>query len=181
MITMSQGGAKINAVVWRSAGSAVPADLIAALSRQGIAWEDAIGRFDALSRVLARRADGPGGRVLLLVEPRDLGHADEVLTALERFDPATKCWAFRVGKSPQLSPYAPPARPAEPQVVVRPGPTPRAGHQLKLAGEGAATGPGPAEPDSPGAQEPEGRREPDSPRSLLTPEELEMLLADSRE
>jgi len=176
----NQGAARVRAVVWRAPDSPTPADLIAALARQGILWEEAVGPFDALARLVASRARDPGGRALLLVEPTGLSGVDEVRRAVERFDPATACWGYRVGESPRLARLAPFVEPKEPQVVVRPRsatPVPK----LRLAGEPS---PSPTQAQTPvsnhaedGAAEPP---DPQSPRSILTPEELEMLLADDR-
>ncbi len=182
---MNQGGAKIHAVLWHSAGSQTPAELVAALNKQGITWEEAIGPYDALARLLAQQDTGYQGLVLLLIEPPQLSNADEVRAAIERFNPATGCWAYRSSETPHLAPLAPPAKPIEPEIVVRPAARPQPKQQLKLAGNGTHPQT-PQEsprntPDIEGHSDPESPSEPESARSLLTPEELEMLLADNRE
>lgn len=159
--------AGVRAIVWRRGDT--PPDLIAALDRQGIEWEPAGGPYEALSRVLACRARSARARVLLLVEPDGLEMVEEVRRAIERFDPATGCWVYRQGASPRLAPFAQRAEVPELEVVVRPQPPGRGAPDLRLAGHG---GGGPAEATAP------AEAEPAQPRSLLTPEELAMLLAD---
>ncbi|HZW08803.1 MAG TPA: hypothetical protein VFF69_02785 [Phycisphaerales bacterium] len=173
---MAQRPNGVYAVVWR-AGS-VPSDLAGALQRQEIAWEEAVGPFDALSRVLARRAASAQARVLLLVEPESLAGAPEVRGAIERFDPATVCWGYSTAQSPRLSPLAPVRSRAEPEVVVHGRTAGRPAPDLRLAGEGGTAGQG---RDVSGQRD--GREDGGEvpPRSLLTAEELSMLLADDRE
>ena len=180
---MSQGPANLNAtpihaVVWRGVGAETPADLIAALARQGIDWEEAIGPFDAFARIAAGRARG--SRALLLVEPTGLEGIEEVRRAIERFDPVVACWGYRRDQSPRLARLAPLAKPREPEVVVRP--RLGGGPKLRLAGEGSAQrSEQPAVAESRRVEHPEEAPESESPRSILAPEELEMLLADDRE
>ena len=180
---MSQGranpnAAPIHAVVWRAVGAETPADLIAALARQGIDWEEAVGPFDAFARLAAGRRRG--SRALLLVEPTALTGSEEVRRAIERFDPGVACWGYQRGQSPRLARLAPFSKPKEPEIVVRP--RPGGATKLRLAGEGAPKrSENPTEIDSERGGHPEEAPEPESPRSILTPEELEMLLADDRE
>lgn len=166
----------VHAVVWRQPGGAVPAALADALSRQGITFEAACGPFDALSRVFHARARGDEARVLLLVEPETLPDQEAVRVALDRYDPQARCWAYRERGSPKLGPLPVPPPPSEPEIVVRQQPRPKP--QLRLTDDPppreAATD-ALSDDDGPEAQAPS-----DSPRSILTPEELEMLLADDR-
>lgn len=178
------GAPRVRAIVWRAPGSEVPGDLAAALARQSIGWEESVGPFEAFSRVLAL----PGrsqGRVLLLVEPDTLDRADEVRRAIERYEPEAACWAYRAAAHPRLAPLGRLPTPAEPEIVVKPRPKPSNGSHLRLSGSGpGAPGDGAngseTDHDANIAGEAPGR-EPESPRSVLTPEELEMLLADDRE
>lgn len=196
MAAMNHGGAKVHAVVWRSAGNETPADLASALARQDIAWEEAVGPFDALARLLANRDAGHRGLVLLLVEPAQLRETDEVRAAIERFNPAIVSWVYRSKQSPHLAPLAQSSKatvPTEPEIVVRPSapsrPETRSKPNLKLAGNGNKAGTKhekhrdstPGRPDLETPSEPERPTDPESPRSVLTPEELEMLLTDDRE
>ncbi len=192
MAAMNHGGAKIHAVVWRSAGNEIPADLAGALARQQITWEEAIGPYDALARLLANRDAGHRGLVFLLAEPDQLRETDEVRAAIERFNPAIVSWVYRSKQRPHLAPFAQSSKaaaPAEPEIVVRPTTTTRPKPQLKIAGNGNRADAKhekprdstPGRPDPEASSEPERPTEPESPRSLLTPEELEMLLADDRE
>ena len=187
---MNARGSKIHAVVWRAPGGDVPVALVDALDRQGIGREDASGPLDAFSRMLAARNLGARGRVLVLVEPERLCEIETIRRALERFDPDARSWAYRASQSPRLTPMAPlPPLETAPDVVVRagggvvghrngPGSGVFSGSQgpsgtpsLKLAGKGPAPEAAPAPEPAPDSQQ-------ESPRSVLTPEELEMLLAD---
>lgn len=161
----------------------MPTALADALQRQGIEPETAGGPFDALSRLLVARRGGARGRVLVLVEPAALGDHDSVRRAVARFDPEARCWAYEASASPRLSPMLPPSDPV-PEVVVRPtehndrslqGQRASRPPVLKLTGEGPV-GSKPPEHD---ADREEGASE--SPRSMLTAEELEMLLADDQQ
>ncbi|MBK7403844.1 MAG: hypothetical protein IPJ41_04215 [Phycisphaerales bacterium] len=181
---MPDAKVKVHAVVWRSPASAVPRDLVAALARQGVTWQEASGPFEALAELLATRRDGAPSRVLLLVEPRTLGEADEVRRALLRFDPAVRCWGFAEGANPRLTPLAPLPPIADQEIHIRPAPARAETPRLRLSGEGpnqAAEAEHPAESGSQIHQmdtdENPGSR---PPRSLLTAEELDMLLADDR-
>ena len=182
---MNARGPNVHAVVWRASDGDVPVALTDALDRQAIGHEDAAGPLDAFSRLLAARNRGARGRVLVLVEPERLNDHEAIRRALERFDPDARSWAYRASQSPRLAPMAPlpPIEPAA-EVVVRPGAgrgsvpggSPAAGPgagsappTLKLAGKTGQT-PQPAAPDEDSEQQ--------APRSVLTPEELEMLLAD---
>ncbi|MCC7387428.1 MAG: hypothetical protein IT431_01540 [Phycisphaerales bacterium] len=176
---------RVRAVVWRSPQSPFPADLAGALGRQLIDWEESTGPFDAFSRLLTMPGRGSGGpgRVLLLVEPQTLAGGDELRRALERFDPATVCWGYRAGSHPRLAPLPPLDRPAEPEVVVRSIPKPSNGRHLRLTGVGpeAAISTPVGDESKHAPPNDGGTSEPEPPRSVLTPEELEMLLADDRE
>lgn len=177
---------RVHAVVWRSPGTPIPEDLVSALARQGIQWTDSTGPFDAFSRLLTLPSRRPGspGRVLLLVEPDALPAADELRHALDRFDPATVCWGYQPGAHPRLAPLPPIDKPAEPEIVVRQTPKSSNGIHLRLTGSRPDARPIPnqipnqdhdPEHTPAAADEPV---EPETPRSVLTPEELEMLLAD---
>jgi len=183
---MSEGGSnpaarRVHAIIWGEGEVPVPPELAAALSGRGIGWEEARGPFDAFARLLAAR-DPAIARVLLLVEPDGLAGMPEVMQGLERFDPVAGCWAYRAGITPRLAPFAPPPMPREPEIVVRQVPKPSHGMNLRLVGDG---GPPPAPPapiEQMSAEEVvEEDPEPQTPRSVLTPEELEMLLADDRD
>ena len=185
---MNARGPNVHAVVWRASDGDVPVSLVDALDRQGIGHEDATGPLDAFSRLLASRNRGARGRVLVLVEPEQLAEHEIIRRALERFDPDARSWAYRATQSPRLAPMAPlPAAEKAPDVVVRAG-AGRSGRgdglggtqpagpgsvsappALKLAGKGGQTPP-PTEQGEDAEQQ--------TPRSVLTPEELEMLLAD---
>jgi hypothetical protein len=150
-----------------------------------IEWEESTGPFEAFSRLLTLPGRGSGGpgRVLLLVEPETLSGGEDLRRALERFDPATVCWGYRAGAHPRLAPLPPLDKPAEPEVVVRTSAKPSNGRHLRLAGgEPEVTVPTPMAGEAKHTQNDDGGSgESDPPRSVLTPEELEMLLADDRE
>lgn len=182
MHMMADRKGNVHAVLWRAESSPMPPDLVTALARQGVRWEEATGALDAFSSVLAARRSSPDSRVLLLVEPLSLAGADEVRGALDRFDPAARCWSFSEAAKPRLSPLGPLPRVAEPEVVVRKPAASVGGPALRLAGlgDGRKTEHMPTlqnGAEDGGGDPPEEAR---PPRSLLTPEELDMLLADDR-
>ena len=167
-------------MLWREPEAETPPELAQALIGRGIGWDEATGPYDAFARLLTSRDRAPA-RVLLVVEPERLAGLAEIAAALERFDPQVGCWAYGETRSPRLAPFAPSPKPAEPEIVVRVPPKPSNGSSLRLVGE-QASAPEPAG-ESAGAsptEQPEEAAEPQSPRSVLTPEELEMLLADDR-
>lgn len=152
----------VRAVLWTLDRPDPPAELASALSRQGIAWTRATGPFDAFARVL--EAQGGEARVLLLVEPESLPDWVEVLGALERFVPEVGCWGYRSSGVPRLAKLDRPR--TRPEVVVRPARARSGPPALRLTDA----------PAPPERSEGDGSNLP--ARSLLTPEELEMLLAD---
>lgn len=187
---MSERTLSVHAVVWRRGDAALPDALAEAFTRQGIRSEEALGPFDAMARMLDARRQGISGRVLVLVEPDQLREQETVRRALDRFDPGARCWGYAAAASPRLAPLPTlPKIEQSPEIVVRPG-TPsmprapvdtpgttprRAGGQgpaLKLTGAGQAPSPAAA---SEAEHDEENAK---SPGSLLTEEELEMLLAD---
>ncbi len=197
---MSNRGSSVHAVVWQRPDGQPSRALADALDRQKITREEAGNPFEAFSRLLAARSRGVKGRVLVLVEPGMLPEQESLRRAVERFDPDARCWAYEAGNNPKLTPLPHPPPPAEenPEVVVRPltkvdrdmnglpvrGTRSKSagGPNLKLTGK-AAEAPGSlsgeagsAAVDATGA----GGDEPETPRSVLTTEELEMLLADDQ-
>jgi hypothetical protein len=187
---MSPQGSNVHAIVWRAPHTTVPQALTEALARQGISSEEATGPYEAFSRLVASRAVPHAGRVLLLVEPEGLPEQDSVRRAVERYDASARCWAFGEAQSPKLGPLPPAQRapeaaeshPEPPRPVVRPlgdRVARREPPRLRLRGTEAAN----AEPVKSGESSGHGDEQigsdaAHSPRSLLTTEELEMLLAD---
>ncbi|MDQ7012932.1 MAG: hypothetical protein Q9O74_03430 [Planctomycetota bacterium] len=197
---MSNRGASVHAVVWQQPDGQPSRALADALDRQGIKSEAAGNPFEAFAKLLAARSRGVKGRVLVLVEPGALPDQESLRRAVERFDPDARCWAYEAAKNPKLTPLPHPLPPAEetPEVVVRPlhtddrhmdGSMPRAVRSgstgrpnLKLTGKAAeAPGETSGEVKSTTVEDTgDGHDQPESPRSVLTTEELEMLLADDQ-
>lgn len=109
--------------------------------------------------------------MLLIVEPRGVDRVEETRRTLERFDPLVSCWSYDPLASPKLAPMAALARP-EAEVVVR---SPRSGPpSLRLSGDAPERE---ARAESEAAEDSESG--PARPaRSVLTPEELSMLLSE---
>lgn len=198
---MSNRGPSVHAVVWQRPDGQPSRALGDALGRHGIRSEPAGNPFEAFSKLLAARVRGVKGRVLVLVEPDALCEQDVLRRAVQRFDPQARCWSYEEAASPRLAPlpHLPQVAEDSPEVVVRPsgGTDGSALHgsqpqeipsrsatrpRLKLTGKaGGSPSERPAAAESadgtgPGAED----GVPQTPRSVLTTEELEMLLADDQ-
>ena len=184
---MKRTARTVRAVLWQRAGESTPEPLMHALEKQGISFVRATNQYDAFSRLLSWKEHGE--RVLLLVEPEGLAGSLEVRRSLLRYDPQAGCWAYRAAGSPRLMPLPPPGReiPADPEIVVKPGRGVRSKPELRLAGQSEQAGQTHADPDDPGEM-PAKRSsaptadasEPQSSHSILTAEELAMLLTDKK-
>ncbi len=162
-------------VLWHAPRVRPPGALVQSLSRRGIEPTAEIGPYAAFARLLRLgKATERARPVLVLVEPETLPDWEGVIAAAVRFAPAAACWAFRAGDPDSLTVVeVPKPRP----VTFVAGASPRrTGVPLRLSG-GAA---GPLTPPSvPNGQE--SASDPESmpnARTLLTEEELAMLLAD---
>ncbi|MCE7970574.1 MAG: hypothetical protein DYG93_02740 [Leptolyngbya sp. PLA2] len=162
-------------VLWHAPRVRPPAALLEALRRRGIEPTAEIGPYAAFARLLRMsKSAGHPRPVLVLVEPDSLPDWDRVVAAAVRFVPAAVCWAFRAGNPDSLTVVESP-RP-KPVTFVHPAPAPASGAPLRLSGTLAG-----ASAATPGANGQKSSPEPDSmpnARTLLTEEELAMLLAD---
>ncbi|MCB9845100.1 MAG: hypothetical protein H6811_03820 [Phycisphaeraceae bacterium] len=182
-------------VVLRPRPAPIPPDLRSALIRRGFDLIDCQSPFLALAHVVAMRREKSTPVVLLVVSPTD---ASPLLTTLDRYLPGQPCWQYDQSATPALraldpgrptpSAAKPPAEPSPdeepleeedasirfPQVryprdrthAPAPGYAKGATPPLRLIG-----------PTLP-ADEPSDPERKDPPQSLLTEEELAMLLSD---
>lgn len=190
-------------MLWLPPGEAPPQALVASLQRRSLPWVPVHDGYDALAEVLLRRRSlGRRGVVLVLVHPTRLDLAGLVVDALGRAQAGVAVWRFDPGLTPVLAV----ARRSELATVfvrseheARPWPgVPDRGHRsaparpVPIASPHASTHaaahalPSPHADDAawrsqntPSTPEP-GRPPDDEPTaaSLLTDEELRMLLAD---
>jgi len=157
-------------IIWTAAAKP-PAALGAPLARRGFALEVAHDRFSAMAAACCAARDGRRP-ILILDEPSRLKGREEVVEALRGRTPDAVIWTFEAARRPQIAGL-------DPDRLRATNPPPNGTLQhvqapLRLVGE----------PD--GATRPEGpvndASEGDPDRSgLLSPEELEMLLADDPE
>jgi len=181
------GRAPVECVVWRAASAPIPSELLKALERRSIRPRVVTRGLAALAEVcVLRRAsedDRPG--LLMLVSPESLPEVWRVIGAVERYGGETRVWMFEPGANPPL-------RKVVEQDVERwkpapahergPGPEPKlavgdsAGPALRLGPSSDEAGP----VGVGGDEEMEGREDalelPGGPGSVLTDEELSMLL-----
>lgn len=115
-------------VVWRPRGTPVPDGLPDALARAGCHAIDADNEYEALAH-LQRVRTGPSA--LLLVDPLQLAHLDELLTLAESHATLPVLWKFESGPSPHISAVTQPERaswaapvPAPAQPASTPAPIP---------------------------------------------------------
>ncbi len=190
---------RVEAVLWHVPGMPIPQPLQAALQKQGIAFAPASSSYQALSKLLARR--NRTGRVLLCVEPDRLSDCQAVLEVLARFDPGVSCWSFVQHRSPKLAAMplpvhhstlqqqhtpvqsSPTSQSDRPHIVVKPQ------HHTQTRSKPDLRLTGVARHDPPGTN-PEGTEKISdqqasvplaSSSSLLTEEELAMLLTDKKD
>jgi hypothetical protein len=166
------GPAPTTCILWTAAAEA-PAALTDLLAQRGFALEAASDRFGAMAAACC--ASSTGRRpVVILDQPERLKGAAELIATLQGRLPQAVIWTFDPARKPQLSSVEAPSaadgsnRPAngtvQPQIP------------LRLVGE-----PQPARAvgiESRDASEAWGESEPADRRSMLSAEELEMLLAD---
>ncbi|MCW5777570.1 MAG: hypothetical protein KIS87_14130 [Phycisphaeraceae bacterium] len=162
-------------VLWHAPRVRPPASLLVALRRRGIEPRAEIGPYAAFAHLLrmskAARHPSP---VLVLVEPELLPEWDRVLSAIVRFAPTSVCWAFRTGNPDSLT------------VVEAPKPTPvtfvdapsvrRASVPLRLSGTPMSSPE--ADRQANGQKSSPDPESMPNARTLLTEEELAMLLTD---
>ena len=172
-------------VIWHPRGSLPPDQLVQALDKPQLAWRAWDNDLLAWAEVCAEGRDpAVSGCVLLLVEPDRLANLGAVLEAVERFRPLTLAWVFDPKAEPALASLTPEearrrfAPEAKAKVTTKrgtirafaqakggapPSPPPR----LRLVdGDPVADAPTPPAPPQ------------ESSGTLLTTEEVEMLLSD---
>ncbi len=154
-------------VLWTPAGQEPPRELLASLERRGLAWVAAQDGYSAMAEILLRQKVGNGTKsaVLVLVHPTKLDLSGMVVDALGRFAGPVAVWRY----DPEAHPVLAAAQRHELATVFvrtesiepRPIRTPEPKPQASLPKE--------EEDDEPTAT------------SLLSDEELSMLLAERPE
>jgi len=174
----------IHCVLWHPRGSLPPPDLVALLHERGIQPVLRDDRYTAFAKLCVRHARAVQDQTdqplaLLLIDPPNLDGVDEVVEAAAMYTPRAVCWVYQEDKglraytprpktARHTEPSAPTARTPKPAAADTPPPAPRApaaSPSLRLAGEGPVT-------------PPEDTDEKNESQSILTDEELAMLLAD---
>ena len=174
-------------VLWVPAGHEAPQELLASLERRRLRWVVAGDGYEAMAEVLQRvTSAGAKAAVLVLVDPTRLDLSGLVVDSLTRYGGAVAVWRY----DPSVQPVLARAqrhelatvftRTEEGAVSPRPSPTPPA--RAEAPPPRPQRVPRAADADDAGktdkAETPEDR-EPTA-ASLLSDEELSMLLADRR-
>ncbi len=171
----------IQCVLWHPRGSEPPAELIALLHERGIQPIIRDDRYTAFAKLCVRHARAVHDQsdqplALLLIDSADLDGVDEVVEAAAMYAPRAVCWVYQEGqglrayatrpktaRNDQPTTPAPTVHPPKPAAPESAPPTPHTpAPSLRLAGQGPLA---PLE-------------ENDQDKSILTDEELSMLLAD---
>ncbi|MEQ8317681.1 MAG: hypothetical protein RIE77_02685 [Phycisphaerales bacterium] len=162
-------------VLWTPAGTDPPAELLASLERRSLSWVGVQDGYSAMAEILMRRRSGesPKSAVLVLVHPTKLDLSGLVVDALGRFAGPVAVWRFDPDAQPVL---AAAERHELATVFVR-----TQEGEPRRADQSQDRPP----PSSPAASSDEGERRQVEPEdeeptasSLLSDEELSMLLAD---
>lgn len=151
----------------------LPPDLAAALRKRAVPTVVRRNVFDALAELCAERAPA----ALIIVEPNAIARAAELLDACAKHAPHAAVWRYDAAANERLRAFAPPppaAAPDRPETVVRTAArasaaAPGRGPSLRLAPADEHDAPFPPEPADP------------SPSSILSDDELSMLLGDAPE
>ncbi|MFG0283300.1 MAG: hypothetical protein ACF8R7_02665 [Phycisphaerales bacterium JB039] len=140
-----------------------PQQLSDLLAQRGFAVQIATGPHLAMARA-CRAAASNARTILILDRPQRLPRAQELIQALQAYAPGVLVWAYDPANRPNLAALAPETAPnqTDPTPVQRSRAAPA---PLRLVGNG------------PAAAEPDNQQLP-TPHSVLSPEELEMLLAE---
>lgn len=156
-------------VLWTPEGVPPPDELLASLERRSLDWVGVHDGYSAMTEILLRRraGEGPKSAVLVLVHPTKLDLSGLVVDALSRFTGPVAVWRF----DPDAQPVLAAAQRHELATVFvrtqegepRPARTP---------------GPGPRPQPSDARPTPEPEEDEPTASSLLSEEELSMLLAD---
>lgn len=157
-------------VLWTPPGEHPPRELLASLQRRNLAWVGVQDGYSAMTEILLRRRVGGGPRsaVLVLVHPTKLDLSGLVVDALARFTGPVAVWRFDPDAQPVL---AAAQRHELATVFVRTeqgDPRPR-------------QSPEPQSPPEPKPTPEDTRDDEPTAASLLSDEELSMLLADRPE
>jgi len=166
----SAGGFTV--IVWHAPDCPPPPKLLAALADRQIAVLRVQSAFRALAEVCRRgRSELPA---LIVVHPEMMANVVQLWEARSRYAPAARLWMYGPSADPKLRAIVDADITAwgpKPEIVPQAAARPRAAvaqPKLKLAGEGQVP-PGPPESDD---------GEDGAKPSLLSPEELRMLLGD---
>ncbi len=192
-----QEGIPTRCVMLAERGTSPPPALLEALRRHAIEPLRCESPFIAFARLCEFGAKSPDAPVaLLLVQPERLPEGEALRTASERYTPGVTCWVYDETSRPRLRAAAPlrtrvetPARhePAGQARLSKPAPParPRPAPRLRLVeadapdlgivdpGQDLTQGANQGAPASVGPN----TGAPTSPRSILTDDELEMLMA----
>ncbi len=171
-------------VIWHPRGSLPPDQLVQALDKPQLAWRAWDNDLLAFAEVCGEGRDSAvSGCVLLLVEPGRLANLGAVLDAVERFRPLTLAWIFDPTAEPALASlsldearrrFAPGARP---KVATKAG-------AIRNFAKAKRSAEPPAPPrlrlveGDPPTDEPAPTPVADASGTMLTNEEVEMLLSD---
>lgn len=189
-------------ILWRPASTATPAELLASLHKRGISITDCTDPYAALAHICRLEHAPPDRVILLLVSPTQLDGAPEALDTAGRYAPHAASWWYDARTSEKLQRITPediagwaardraartadghagePFPAAEPAPSPRPtGGPPRRAPALRLISDDTDaalyhTAPLDAEVGHDGEPDPDSP----TPTTLLTNEELAMLLAD---
>ncbi|TVQ61079.1 MAG: hypothetical protein EA378_09510 [Phycisphaerales bacterium] len=187
------GSRRVRCVVLHPPGEGVPEALGRALSMRSIEVTPTPEAYEAMGRLTAwGRAAPEGPTALLVVRGEACIEAGELVEAAARYAPHTVCWVYEPGASeplraitpPEAARWGEPRKPgaATPPTAARP---PREAASLRLAGTAPeATSPGKTGSETTLIRDDstfEGEPGDLSGRTLLTDEELAMLLADDDE
>lgn len=149
--------------VWHAPGTSPPSDLLKALSGRGVSPRPVTSPYLALAECCADPADRAA---LVMVDPEGSlpdGRVRAMMDAMSKYAPASPVWVYDERSAHRLRAYVPEPGAPGGGPVARPSAPPR----LRLAGDaGHEVGEGESRVVTPGAG------------SLLTDEELAMLLSD---
>jgi hypothetical protein len=153
-------------VLWTPAGHEPPRELLASMERRGLSWVAAQDGYSAMAEILLRKRTDNGGRsvVLVLVHPTKLDLSGIVVDAVGRFAGPVAVWRYDPEAHPvlaaaqrhELATVFVRTESIEPRPIRKPEPKPQAPIPMEEEDEPTAT-------------------------SLLSDEELSMLLADKPE
>lgn len=157
-------------VLWTPAGTKPPTELLASLERRSLSWVGVQDGYSAMTEILLRQRTGEGTKsaVLVLVHPTKLDLSGLVVDALGRFAGPVAVWRFDPDAQPVL---AAAQRHELATVFVR-----TQEGEPRQAAPSSQDRPRPSPKAEPMQSEPED--EEPTTASLLSDEELSMLLAD---